>query len=243
LTAKFWRQLDDKKMQDDSAKKRMKFSNRWFCYLDLLGFTNLIRNGEAEHVIPLYNQVVKELRQQVTARESLDVSYSWFSDTFIIFSNRNTLREFDNVQTAARKFFVRLLLARIPVRGAISYGKLYTQKDDNIFIGEALIEAYEYGEKQDWLGLLLSPSISHYFGGLPEFLRDFYRPPHKSGIITHARPNDVYAYGFREPGKDNDAFLVSLRAMRDSAPPEARIIRKYTNAEEFILEACPDGSV
>ena len=217
--------------------KKVKFSNRWFCYLDLLGFPNLVRRGEAERVIPLYHQVVEELRQQVTARESLDVSYSWFSDTFMIFSEKCTRREFDNVQTAARKFFVRFLLEGIPVRGAISYGGLYTQKRKNIFIGEALIEAYEYGEKQDWLGLLLSPSISRCFGGLPEPLRELYRSPHKRGIITHACPNDVYAYGLREPGNDIDACLVSLRAMRDSAPHEAR--RKYTNTEEFILQGLP----
>jgi len=38
-------------------------------------------------------------------------------------------------------------------------GELYTQKKKNIFLGRALIDAYEYGEKQNWLGFILTPKV------------------------------------------------------------------------------------
>jgi hypothetical protein len=53
----------------------------------------------------------------------------------------------------------------IPVKGAISCGDLYVDSENTLFFGEALIEAYEYGENHDWIGLLLCPSMEERFKG------------------------------------------------------------------------------
>jgi len=51
-----------------------------------------------------------------------------------------------------------LIQAEIPARGAIAFGELYADASERIFYCKGLIQAYEYAEEQDWIGLILSPS-------------------------------------------------------------------------------------
>ncbi|MFZ4395085.1 MAG: hypothetical protein ACOYOU_05590 [Kiritimatiellia bacterium] len=58
----------------------------------------------------------------------------------------------------------------IPVRGALACGSLYADTESHLFFGNALIESYEYGDSQDWIGLILAPSAAAR-------LRDVGLPP------------------------------------------------------------------
>ena len=95
-----------------------------------------------------------------------------------------------------------LILKEIPVRGSLSIGDLYTLQRKNIFIGKALIDAYEYGEKQNWLGFILTPSVhAHLKGGSLELERRvYYRHVDDPKIITHPKPNNVYPESVRKSG-------------------------------------------
>jgi len=218
----------------------LQYRNRWFCYLDLLGFKDLVRTADVGRVIELYDDVIAKLEAGAHAKKSLGISYSWFSDTFILFSRGETLQEFTFLEQAGRLFFQRLILSDIPVRGALSHGKLYSNLERNIFIGEALIEAYEYGEKQNWLGFLLTPSVHRRLSGseLDVRSRYNYRPVLRKGIVTHQMPENVFAFAFNN-GTVNGAnpLLSAIRRMKRNAPKHYQV--KYVNTEQFILEhAC-----
>ncbi len=224
---------------ESQSRHHLLYRERWFCYLDLLGFTNLVRSGAVEQVIPLYKEVLNSLEQQVAPKEKLGISYSWFSDTFIIFSRGNSDHEFTLVEQAGRLFFQKLILGRIPVRGAITVGKLYSQLEQNIFIGEALIDAYEYGEKQNWLGFVLTPGV---YAKLEQTSLDLrhrihYRPIGQP-IITHPSPQNIYAFAFNN-GLVNgvNPYLEAVRIMRSEVADCYK--QKYINTEKFILEHTP----
>ena len=85
-------------------------------------------------------------------------SFVWFSDTFILYSHDNSLKCFSAIARLAHVFSASLIKAHIPFRGAIAYGRLYADYDNGVFFGKGLIEAYEYGEAQDWIGIVLCPS-------------------------------------------------------------------------------------
>lgn len=219
--------------------RTLQYKNRWFCYLDLLGFKDLVRSVEMRHVIDLYDEVIEMLVEGAGAevKKSLGISYSWFSDTFILFSRGDSLHEFSLLEQAGRLFFQRLILARIPVRGALSHGLLYSNLEKNIFIGEALIDAYEYGEKQNWLGLLLAPSVYEKLAGTELDVRSryCYRPVLQAGIITHSNSENVYAFAFNNGTVNGENPLLSaIQHMKRMAPEQYQI--KYTNTEQFILE-------
>lgn len=129
---------------------------RWIAYLDLLGVKNLIRNGQLENVVTIYESALADLEKIVSPKVVHGIHSIWFSDTFIIYANDDTSKSFAWLEQATRFFFDKLILSAVPVRGAISIGELYINRKIGVIVGEALVSAYEYGEAQNWIGLLLT---------------------------------------------------------------------------------------
>jgi len=198
---------------EDFFSTEILYTNRWIAYFDLLGFTNLVRDKLLEEVLSIYEDAVNALKESIYDLEPTQVadkdisvkkkielnrhgiSYTWFSDSFIIFSRGDSDKEFERIESTSRKFFQKLILRKIPVRGALTLGPLYTQQEKNVFIGKALIDAYEYGEKQNWLGFVLTPRVHEHLLLKPHLVmitRLSYRMVHDSSII----PRDVLAYSF-----------------------------------------------
>jgi hypothetical protein len=213
----------------------IRYTRRWFCYLDLLGFTRLVQSESIDRILPLYERALRHAEKGAVKRRAEGISYSWFSDTFIIFSRSDTAREFALLEQAGRFFFQELVRERIPVRGALSCGNLYSQLKRNVFIGEALIEAYTYGEGQDWIGFLLTPSAVQRLSEveLAAAERAFYRPVPAEGVLKEGLNGPAYAFTFdngRVQGRN--IYLDALEEMRALAP--ARAVGKYKRTIAFI---------
>ena len=220
---------------ESSETNKLRYTTRWFAYFDLLGFTNLVRSNRIGYVISVYEDVLKTIAQKADPKKKSGLSYSWFSDTFILFTKGSTEKEFALIEQASRLFFQRLILRRIPVRGSLSVGPLYTQQQKNIFIGEALIDAYEYGEKQAWLGFVLTPNVhNHVKGSCIEVDRRLnYRRIDDPAIITHDKPHNVFAYAFNNGTVNGkNPFLNAIKDMRESAG--VKYASKYDKTEAFI---------
>jgi hypothetical protein len=183
---------------DTYTYRPLRYRQRWFCYLDLLGFTALVQTKKIDEVIPLYQNVLRELRQQAKLTKRPGLIYSWFSDTFIIYSRDDTEKEFSHVEQVGRLFFQKLIMSHIPVRAALTHGELYSQSLQNTFVGPALIDAYNYAESQDWLGFILTPKVFQRLENTPLALtkRPHYRLVAEPGIIRCAPAGPVYAFAF-----------------------------------------------
>lgn len=129
-------------------------ASRWLAYFDLLGIRALLSSGKELDVFVAYKNAVQEIRRP-WARE---LRHAWLSDTFLIWGEDDSAESFSRLERFARIFAFMLLRVRIPLRGAISSNRFYADVANGIFFGGALVEAYEYGEGQDWIGLLLCPS-------------------------------------------------------------------------------------
>lgn len=220
---------------EENPYRKLRYTKRWFAYFDLLGFAQLVRKSEIHSVFPIYEKVLETIEEKAHTKKSKGIGYSWFSDTFILFTKGGSLEEFGLIEQVARLFFQRLILHKIPVRGSISFGNLYTQQDKNIFLGEALMDAYEYGEKQNWLNFVINPSVVSALDKLnfPMSKRAHYRLVTKRGVITHSKNSNVYAYAFNNGTVNGvNPLLKALSSMRDTAPSKQRI--KYENTIEFI---------
>ena len=214
---------------------KLRYKKRWFAYFDLLGFTNLVRSNRIGYVISVYEDVLRTISEKADPKKKSGLSYSWFSDTFILFTKGSTEKEFALIEQASRLFFQKLILQRIPVRGSLTVGPLYTQLHKNIFIGEALIDAYEYGEQQAWLGFVLTPNVhNHLKGSSIEVDRRLnYRRIDDPEVITHDKPNNVFAYAFNNGTVNGkNPFLTAISDMRESAGKEYS--SKYDKTERFI---------
>ena len=220
---------------------KMKFNEnrykyRWFSYLDLLGFTNLVSRQKIEEVVSTYSEVLDNMPTNtcLPGAKKTTLLSSWFSDTFIIYTGGDSLDDFENLEKTTRNFFNKLISRSIPVRGCITHGKLYSQAKKNIFIGSALINAHDYGEALNWIGLCLTPHVKEKLKNQqPLTLEKYYKQISKSDVLRKFKDTPLYAYAF------NDDFANAQNKFRDTLAKmkldtDVTIQKKYDNTLEFI---------
>jgi hypothetical protein len=131
-------------------------SKRWVGYFDLLGVKKLYERKDPISIFVAISSSIEKFKERTEAWEN--IGYTLFSDTFIVYTDDDSAESFGAIDNISRWFFYFLITGDIPVRGAISCDTFYADKKNGLFFGEALIEAHEYGEAQDWIGFLLCPS-------------------------------------------------------------------------------------
>lgn len=211
--------------------------NRWLAYFDLLGTKNLVASKDIYSVFAAYQMAFEKLARW-KERHSC-VSYSWFSDTFIIYTDDESAESFEAIEMVCRWFIFSLITKKIPLRGALSCGELYVDENRKIFLGKALLESYEYGENQDWLGFILSPSSVERLETLSLPIEErlnycYYEIPFKKSIDPTVKCaafmlGNLVVFG----GSGKNPLLEKIEEMLKSQR-EKGIIKKYTNTIEFI---------
>jgi hypothetical protein len=125
----------------------------WVAYFDLLGFRKRVEREQLGFVLHDYHKALAAIKKE--ARR--DVRTRWFSDTFLFYMSDDSEESFFAIDWACRFFFHNMVKERIPLRGSLTVGDLYVESDD-VLIGPALVDAYDYAERQDWLGFVLTPN-------------------------------------------------------------------------------------
>jgi hypothetical protein len=211
------------------------YKKRWVSYLDLLGFTNTVLSKNWTQVFATYTQAVEKFIADKSYNPG--IGKTWFSDTFLSYTEDDSAKSFAGIEGVTRRFIYYLISSGIPIRGSISCGGLYVDKDNNIFFGEALIESYQYGENQDWLGLVLSPSAVKQMKevGLPADERlnyAFWNIPKKHDD-TNDKKLPAYIIGREFIINGRNICLDKLKEMKANINDE-NISRKYENTINFI---------
>jgi hypothetical protein len=148
---------------------------RWLAYFDLLGIRALLADGRESRVFDALWAADQEFKNHSEWAPTLQ--HAWLSDTFLIIAPDDSAQSFERLEYMSRLFAGSLLHYQIPLRGAISCDRFFADFKANMFFGRALVEAYEYGEGQDWIGLLLCPSTTARLEALVHHnrLNQYYR--------------------------------------------------------------------
>jgi hypothetical protein len=128
---------------------------KWVSCFDRLGFKIYLGNHSLVDAFCDMRWCLNELEFHGQLN---GVQFAWFSDTFLLYTSDDSRDSFCAIDEAARGFFDELVDAGIPLRGAMAFGDFYADKTGGIFLGNALVDAYEYGQKFDWLGFALHGS-------------------------------------------------------------------------------------
>jgi len=212
---------------------------RWLGYFDLLGTRQLINTGHYIGIFDIYARAVERAITETAKQE--EIHHAWFSDTFIIYSENDSASDFAAIDMVLRWFIYYLIMAKIPVRGAIACGDFYADSENNLYFGKALVEAYEYGEAQDRIGYLLCPSAVARLNavGLPadeRFNYAYSAIPFKKGKepanAMTSLPSCILGNWMILNG-ENQCLKVLREMMQGGAKDEA-IVRKYRNTISFI---------
>lgn len=129
---------------------------RWVACFDLLGTRDLLAKGREKEVFEAYSDALDKLSRDGSL--ATGTRYAWFSDTFLIVTADDSPISFTEIDLLARSFSFFLLRRRVPFRGAIACRQMYADFENGVYLGSGMVEAYEYADGQDWVGLVLCPS-------------------------------------------------------------------------------------
>lgn len=127
--------------------------------LDVLGFSALIQ-GDRDGRLTDYLGTLQTAFEG--GSESRGLEYIVFSDSIIVTTG-------DDSETSLESLFKRcsfalhsMLEKEIPLRGAIAHGSFTreTTKNGGVFVaGKPIVEAYRFETVQNWLGIMVAPSV------------------------------------------------------------------------------------
>jgi hypothetical protein len=212
--------------------------NRWLGYFDLLGVKDLYKTRNNISIFVAISTAIEQLKERATAWDN--VEYVWFSDTFIVYTADDSGESFVAIDEISQCFFYFLIDSEIPVRGAMSSDAFYADKENDLFFGKALIEAYEYGEAQDWIGFLLCPSAERrldQLGSSAKKLLDYAytKIPYNKRLDHLNQSLPACIIGNRVSVNDRCPIIGKLDGMKRRITSED-IRAKYDRAIEFILQ-------
>lgn len=215
-----------------------RYEQRWVAFFDILGFKSFIEESTVEHklylLVDCYQTTLRKLEERCTYYEGHELTYLWFSDSFVFYSRDGSKQSYVVIQQAGKHFLESNIYHGIPLRGAIAFGNLYTDESSRIVIGHSLVEAYKYCEDQDWINLILTPSAA---------LRAIelgFTPPHHSFVaegikLKKLSTKNVYGYTYCSGQANYDSpLLPRLREMQHFAPEKDKI--KYQNTIDYITK-------
>ena len=216
-----------------------KAGKRWVSYFDRLGFRNYSREHDLISVFCETCSWLATAKQE--GQNYANVEFAWFSDTIIFYSTDDSRMSFQAVAGASRSFFDELLNSKIPVRGALAFGDFYGDKANSLFLGKALVDAYEYGEKFDWLGFVLHPSALTRMAEVGQPVSDLtykqWDAEFKNKKTNAVEKENVVAYlvgpGSIMPVAGGNPYLQALEERAGSTDCKSHK-RKYENTIQFI---------
>jgi hypothetical protein len=215
-------------------------TTRWLAYFDLLGTRDRTKYDRHAEVFKVYRQALAKAEQ--LGKRIPMAKPVWFSDTFVFYTEGEETSQLGFLSLLAQEFAYYLIRSKIPVRGAIAHGLVYADHNAGVIFGDALGEAYEFAESQDWLGLILCPSAARHINlPWPENWRFQYRLcPVPLSHMPHIRSEPMYVAELGEGRHYNgvNQLIPVLREMQSSIV-EPRVARKYKNTIEFLQSLSP----
>jgi hypothetical protein len=214
-------------------------ATRWVAYFDFLGTSVRIKTGGLSPVFSAYKKAVDKLKAWQEPHPT--VTSVWFSDTFLLYTNDESVQSFKAIEMLAHWFAFWLIYNRISVRGSLAHGEFYADARERVYLGGALLDAHDWGENQDWLGFVLAPSAVERLSALDlsvEKMRDYryYEVPLKLRTCGTPRLQAACILGnwFRSEGRTN-RLLLKLRTMK-AKQTNPKIQRKYERTIEFLQQ-------
>lgn len=148
--------------------------DRTVAVCDILGFRELVLENDLQALIngklALFQRLLgycmdkgpfPELPPRLTElRAQKRIGLAWFSDTVLVYAKSNDkLACRDVIETVGWLLLVTMSTS-MRLRAGISHGPLFVDPDNDIYVGQALVEACELEQAQQWSGAALTISAA-----------------------------------------------------------------------------------
>ncbi len=243
--------------------KGVAFERGAVAFLDILGTKGVHEDRVLREEVAIRQELVSDLVADVSGRVFKEIGsflHRWgknasdaladsetverdalaFSDSIVVLARRVLSPEGVIGVLANELSEVVLKAARkgVFLRGAIAYGDFYLGKDASILLGPAVVDAHEWSEAADWIGVCLTPSALYAWKsfGAPEgsAIRERMVPlkegPRRMGVVD-------WADKLRADSEALDSLRRELMAAFAKRPISIRDEAKYRNTLSFLEPA------
>jgi hypothetical protein len=236
--------METKDIATIGVQPRIPKIKSFLALFDILGFKDLIRNDQLDHVYRVFLGVkdikdnTKEMTEHLQALlEPGVVTVVNYSDSFLIYSldinsieQRRIDKAFHALLAACDSLFIAANENGLPLRGSITAGDIIVS--DNVVIGKPVVEAYEMEQQQEWIGCWVSKNALDLLSkeALEEDIKERaiveYKIPLKKGNVEK-----MFAYNWTAscPFRKGNYTILNKRDRIDWA-----VERKHRNTWEFI---------
>lgn len=235
---------------------------RFLAFFDILGFKNLINEVDLNYLIERmeeYSDILKVstrvpgVSEDCAKQEEKLLDYIVFSDSVVFYTESLEKHELARLVFVSKVFTYFSLLRGLPVRGCITHGEFYVNK--NLFFGKALVDAYENGESQNWSGAFVLDKTIDYINKLYPDIMDFFLE--KGFLIKYEVPFKLddkvlkyvvnwanFNFDQKELQINNDGKIVAGFMLKDIANFSVENIDKEIRKDTTVMlnYGCyPDG--
>jgi hypothetical protein len=150
----------------------------YVAFLDVLGFSAPISGDQGARV----QKYLDCLKRVFDGEPESPVDYVVFSDSIILTTRDDGVPTLQALLTRCSTLLWVMLANDIALRGAIAHGSYITEKTNRgtFVAGKAIIEAYHFEGAQDWIGIMLAPSVIQAVPDLQARCR--YEEPHSAAL-------------------------------------------------------------
>ena len=144
----------------------------YIAFFDILGFKDLVNNNSHDYLKKLYfndfdfsiSASLNDVKASIIGPIERAINSMTISDSIIFWTNNDSLESFYVIFTVASTLMITSLSMGLPLRGAITNGKLsmshgfYDYNQSSIkssLIGKPLVNAYELEKQQKWSGCII----------------------------------------------------------------------------------------
>lgn len=206
---------------------------KFVAFLDVLGFSELVKNNDIEYINEIFDNVFKDIRNKdrlgsriitSTSEQSSteDLSIQMISDTIVIWTKDSSRLSLQVLVGACTNLLTSCFKDGLPLRGAISVGNIaeicHAENNMNIksIIGDAIINAHELEKKQKWMGCVVDNKCFEYLQ------LDYFH-------ISSGLQREIIQYDFVPIYKTEETHLVLNWA-------NCLYDEKYEDIDNIILE-------
>jgi hypothetical protein len=150
----------------------------YVAFLDVLGFSALIADDQGTRI----QNYLDRLKQIFDDEPASPVDYVVFSDSIILTTQDESLAALQALLARCSTLLCVMLASEIALRGAIARGPYITETTarGTFVAGKAIVEAFHFEGAQDWIGIMLAPSVIQAVPDLGARCR--YQDPHAREI-------------------------------------------------------------
>ncbi len=225
---------------------------RFVAYIDILGFKDWVARSTHEEI---YEKLLvisdrKISLENLSKKEGItkyigngDIYTVSFSDSIIIFSKNDDIENFGFFILTVGLFFENAIRHEIPMKGGVAYGKVSLNKSEQIYFGQAIIDAYLMEEDVNYFGITLHNSVDKYIDDNIEDIKNDnvnYRlfeckTPLKSGNIEHR--NIDWFKMLNLPSLSNDKIEQIEKIIKSFKLTSSGSARRYVDNTLEVLKS------